>query len=111
MKTEKIRIKKAALIVTLVAFGFALYTQVIWAVVAMNKSNVQEDPVQSFLSYFPPIFRNIATITYVTLLCSIATIILSSRWMGRERGITKVIAIIILIMAILIMLLTLFQLM
>ncbi len=111
MKTDKTGNKKAVIIFTLLTFGFALYTQVIWAIVATNKSHILKDPIQSFLYYFPPFIRNIATITYVTLLCSIVTIILSSRWIRRDRGITKAIAVIILIMAILITLLTLFQLM
>ncbi len=111
MKIEKTGNKIAVIIFTLVTFGFALYTQVIWAIVATNKSHILKDPVQSFLYYFPPFLRNIATITYVTLLCSIVTIILSSSWIRRDRRITKVIGAIILIIAILITLLTLFHLM
>ena len=111
MKSEKTGIKKAVIIFTVLAFGFALYTQVIWAIMATQKPHIQQDPVQSFLQYFPPFLRDIATISYVTLLCSILTIILSSWWLKRDRGIAKVIAVSILIIAILITLLTIFQLM
>ncbi len=111
MKTDKIGIEKLVIICTLFTFGFALYTQIIWAIVATNISPILTDPIQAFLHYFPPLLRNIATITYITLLCSIASIILCSRWIRRARGVTKLIAVIILVMAILITLLTLFQLM
>lgn len=110
MKIEKFAKKRRVIIFTLVTFGFALYTQVIWAIVATNKSSIA-DPIQSFLYYFPPFLRSIATITYITLICSIATIILSSTWIKSNRGITKVIGVVILIISILITLLTLFQLM
>ncbi|MEO5999207.1 MAG: hypothetical protein ABIQ00_21230 [Chitinophagaceae bacterium] len=111
MKIEKTENKIAVIIFTVITFGFAFYTQVIWAIVATSKSHILEDPVQTFLYYFPPFLRNIATITYVTLLCSIATIILSSAWIKRDKDISKIIGVIILIIAILITLLTLFQLM
>ncbi|MDQ6813245.1 MAG: hypothetical protein M3040_05890 [Bacteroidota bacterium] len=100
-----------SIVITLTTFAFALYTQVIWAIVTSNTTVANKDGVQSFLTYFPPFFRNIAIITYLTLACSILTIIFSSGWIKRERGFIKATVIIILILAILITLLTLFQLM
>ena len=111
MKDIQFRYKKIVIILTLIAFAFVAYTQIVWAVVAVNNSQSQQDAVQLFLQYFPPFLRDIAAITYSTLICSIIAIVLSSIWRKKDIGINKVIATSILIITILIVLLTLFQLM
>jgi hypothetical protein len=111
MKVKQFRYKKIVVILTSIAFAFAIYTQIVWAVVAAQPSVTQHDGVQLFLKYFPPFFRDIAVITYATLICSIIAIIFSSIWRKKDSGINKVIATSILIITILIVLLTLFQLM
>lgn len=111
MKVKKFRYKKIVIILTLIAFAFLAYTQIVWAVVSTYSSQSQQDAVQLFLQYFPPFLRDIAAITYATLICSILVIVLSSIWSKKDSGNNKIIATIILISAILIILLTLFQLM
>jgi amino acid transporter len=111
MKVIQFRYKKIVIIITLIAFAFVAYTQIVWAVVAAHNSEPQSEKVQLFLQYFPPFLRDIAAITYATLICSIIVIILSSIWSKKDSGINKVIATSILIITILIVLLTLFQLM
>lgn len=103
--------KTNSTVIILATFAFALYTQIIWAIVASNTTVPHQDHLQLFRTYFPPFFRNIETITYLTISCSIITIIFSCERIRRDRGFIKAIVIIILILAILITLLTLFQLM
>lgn len=110
MKVKQFRHKKIVIILTSIAFAFLIYTQIIWAVVSTTNSHAQEDAVQLFLNCFPPFLRDIAAITYGTLICSVIVIILSSIWSKKDSGNNKVIATIILIITILIFLLTLFQL-
>ncbi len=83
--------KTVSTVITLTTFAFALYTQVIWAIVASNTTVPHKDHLQLFLTYFPPFFRNIETITYLTLGCSIITIIFSSQWIRRDKGFIKAI--------------------
>ncbi len=111
MKVKQFRYKKIVIILTLIAFAFVAYTQIVWAIVAANNSRAHQDAVQLFLNCFPPFLRDIAGITYVTLICSIIVVILSSIWRKKDSGNNKVIATIILISTIIIILLTLFQLM
>ncbi len=111
MKVKQFRYKNIVIILTSIPFAFVIYTQIVWAVVATYSSQAQQDAVQLFLQYFPPFLRDIAAITYATLICSIIVVVLSSIWRIKNSGNNKVIATIILISAILIILLTLFQLM
>ena len=111
MKVKQFRCKKIVIILTSIAFTFVIYTQIVWAVVAAHKSEAQHDGAQLFLQYFPPFVRDIAAITYATLICSIIVVILSSIWRKKDSGINKVTATSILVITILILLLTLFQLM
>jgi archaellum biogenesis protein FlaJ (TadC family) len=109
MKSNKPKNRKAMIAFTVITFGFAFYTQIIWGIVE-TRSDMQKDPIQSFLSYFPPFSRNIALITLLTLACSIITIIFSSIWINRSSGRGKVLPIVFLVLSIMITLLTLFQL-
>ncbi len=93
---------------TLILMAFALYTQVIWAIVASHAS-MQKDPVTEVIKFFPALMSNIWTITYSTLICSVLAIIFSWIWLKKSIRMEKVIAIIFFILAILITLLTLFQ--
>lgn len=111
MKVKQFRDKKIVIILTSIAFAFAIYTQIVWAVVAAHKSEPQHDGVQLFLQYFPSFVRDVAVITYTTLICSIIVVILSSIWRKKDSGINKVIATSILIITVFILLLALFQLM
>lgn len=110
-KVKQFRYKTIVIILTLIAFAFLAYTQIIWAVVSTYSSQSQQDTVQLFLQYFPPFLRDIAAITYSTLICSIIVVVLSSIWRKKDSGNHKIVATIILISAKLIILLTLFQLM
>ncbi len=111
MKVKQFRYKKIVIILTSIAFAFLIYTQIVWGVVATHNSHTQEDDIQLFLHYFPNFVGDIAAITYATLICSIIVVILSSVWRKKDSGINKVIATTILVITILILLLTLFQLM
>ena len=105
------KIKKIPIVITLITMAYALYTQIVWAIVANNASVPHKDHIQLVLSYFPPFLRSIEMITYLTLVCSIIAIIFSIKWIRMDRGFIKATALILLILAILITLLTLFQLM
>ncbi len=78
------RKETVSLIITLTTIAFALYTQIIWAIVASNTTVLHKDHLQLVLSYFPPFLRSIKTITYLTLVCSVAAIIFSSVWLKRS---------------------------
>jgi hypothetical protein len=96
------------IILTLLAFAFPLYTQVVWALVAGSSSF--DNSIEMFLRHFPSSL-SIATITYLTLALSIVSAILAEVWRRNDTHLGKTIAFIILILSIVIVALTLFQLM
>ena len=108
--------KKTARTLTLIVVGFALYTQIVWAIVASNYHS-GENAITNFLTYFPPFLRSNSFIVYATLGLAIAGIVFSAKWNAKCSGNTysggweKAAAIFSLIICILILLLTLFQLM
>ena len=109
---DKSRLMKSKPIVRAIAIilmAFLLYTQIIWAFVASHGS-MQKDPVVEFIKFFPAPIRNIWTITYSTLICSVFAILFSLLWLKRSIRKEKLITLIFLILAILITLLTFFQL-
>lgn len=111
MKTENPGYRKPLIIITLITFSFSLYIQMAWAIVATSSSYLEKDDVQSFLHFFPPFARNMATITYLTLFFSIITVVLSAIWIQIDSGISKVIATIILMTGLFVTIFTLFQIM
>jgi len=108
MKSDKAISTKWVIIVTLITFAVAFYTQVIWAVVASN-SHSQEEAVYAFSSHFPSFLNNIALVTYTTLISCIIAVVFTSIWIGRTKY--KVLPIVILVLSSIITLLTVFQLM
>ena len=102
--------KKTARTLTLIVVGFALYTQIVWAIVSSTYHS-GENVITNFLAYFPPFLRSISFITYATLVLAIAGIVFSANWNTYSGGWEKAGAISSLIISILILLLTLFQLM
>ena len=106
------KLKNICRAISLILFSFVLYTQVIWGIVAATqKSDIHSNDFSPFLKYFPPFARDIAIITYSTLACSIILIIFSTMWQNRSQNSEKVFGIVVMILAYLITLLTLFQLM
>lgn len=96
--------------ITFFFIAFVLYTEIVWAIIESHNSNQQHSVIE-FLGYFPSFLKNILTITYLTLFCAIMGIVFSLKWIKRSAGMDRVMAIIILILAILSSLLMLFQLM
>jgi hypothetical protein len=106
-----IKHKNMQLLLLLISFGFALYTQVIWGIVAAVPRPATSDTIPLFLEHFPVFLSNIKIITYLTLACAITAFLLSLHWTTRERGVRKAITITIAVLAVVITFLTLFQLM
>lgn len=93
-----------------IAMSFAIYPVIIWAIIE-NRSYDQKSAAIEFLNNFPPFLRSITTITYITILCALIAFIFSLNWIKKSHGLEKVAAIIILLLAVGITLLMLFQLM
>ena len=96
----------AFIILTLIAFAFPIYTQILLALIA--GSNTHEDSTQMLLRHFPQSLT-IKTINYLTIGLSVLTAVFAELWRRRDNHLGKTIAFLILIAAVLITIFTFFK--
>lgn len=104
--------KTIAKAISLLSGAFLVYTQIIWITISSQKGlGSQMEKVSAFLRYFPEFMRSTPVITLGTLLFALLGIISSIIWNNRVSGSQKLLPIVVLIVSILVLLLTIFQLM